>query len=315
MNITIAICSYNRCESLRQTLESLRCVRVPENFSCELIVVDNASTDETAEVVRACTLPNMSVRYIYEPRRGVCYARNTAVSAAGGEVILFTDDDVRLPHNWIEGMCAPIRAGRAHAVAGGVKIAPHLERSWMTRHHYEWVVGSTENAHKWDGPQLMIGANMAFSREVLAKVPGFDPELGPGALGFWDETLFANQLNKAGYRIVPAFDVVVEHHFDESRLLRSSLLENAKKRGRGAAYIKHHWEHQTISFPQWRLAKSLLRLAKWRIMKRSTLSNSEGITGWEMWLVFEAYRYKQYLTERKRSPNYNKHGLRKLTQK
>lgn len=313
MSITVAICSYNRCESLRHTLESLKCVRVPEAFSCELIVVDNASTDHTADVVRACTLPNMTVRYVYEPQRGLCYARNTAVRLANGEIILFTDDDVRLPHNWIEGMCAPILSGRAHAVAGGVRIAPHLERSWMGRHHREWFFASTEDADKWDGPPLMIGANMAFSREVLAKVPGFDTELGPGALGLWDETLFSFQLNEAGYRIVFAFDVVAEHHFDQSRLYRSSLLDLAKKRGRGAAYLKHHWEHQTISSPQWQLAKSLLRLAKRRLVKRQELLSPEGVAMCEARLVSEIYRYKQYLIERKRPRNYGKHGLRKVT--
>ena len=61
-----------------------------------------------------------------------------------------------------------------------------------------------------EAPEYLVGANMALSREVFAKVPGFDPELGPGALGFYDDTLLGWQLQEAGYTIGSAFDVVVE---------------------------------------------------------------------------------------------------------
>lgn len=310
MDVTIAICTYNRCDSLRQTMEWLARVRVPEGLRCRLMVVDNASTDGTAELLRSYELPNMSVHHVYEPRRGQCYARNTAVTSSNTGIILFTDDDVCPPPNWLEGMCAPIAAGKADAVVGGVKIAEHLERPWMKRLQRMWLAST--DVYDAGKPLNMVGANMAFSREVLAKVPGFDTELGPGALGFEDETLFSRQLKEAGYHFVSAFETTVEHHFDQSRLLRTSFLDAARKKGRSQAYVWHHWQHRTISFPRRRLAGVLLRLAKWRAMRRRECSAVEGMPEWEMTLLTDLYFYKQYLIERKRPRNYDKHGLVKL---
>ena len=178
----------------------------------------------------------------------------------------------------------------------------------MRRDHRDWLA-STEYSHQWDGPPMMIGANMAFSRQVLTKVPAFDLELGPGGSGFWDETLFSFQLNEAGYRIHRAFDVVAEHHFDEARLRRASFLADAKKRGRGLAYIKHHWEHGSIPHPRLQLALTLYRLVKWRMKNTNQATNSEGIAPMEMWLVLHTYRLAHYLLERRRPRTYEKRGL------
>jgi len=310
MDVTIAICTYNHSASLRETLQALASSRVPENLDCELVIVDNASTDQTAEVIRSYKPGNLPVRYIYEARRGQCFARNAAIASARGDVILFTDDDVRVPQNWIEGMCSPLLTGAVHAVAGGVKVAPHLQRPWMEWIHRAWLA-STDYINM-DEPPSMVGANMAFRKKVFERVPMFDTELGPGALGFHDESLFSFQLKEAGYRIVSAFDVVVEHHFDESRLLRSSFFDSARKMGRSSAYLAHHWEHQTISHPLLRLALWRLRLIKWGWQRRRERMGAEGMPEWEVMMLWKYYFYRYYLTEHKRPRNYDKHGLVKL---
>src|SRR5258708_3514138 len=127
---SIIICTCNRAESLKETLASMTSLAVPADLSVELVVVDNGSTDHTKNVVAHCAIPDISVRYVLESRRGQCFARNRGISETTGEVIIFTDDDVRPAHNWIEGMCRPILTGLADAVAGGVHIAPHLQRPW-----------------------------------------------------------------------------------------------------------------------------------------------------------------------------------------
>lgn len=310
MRVSIIICTRDRAQDLRRTLVTLKDVRVPEDMPTELLIIDNASSDDTAEVVRSCGILNMLVRYIYEPRPGKGYAYNAGMAAARGEVFLFTDDDVRPSLNWIEGMCAPILSGKAHVVAGGVKIAPHLERPWMELPHRRYLA-STE----WLDPKVpedIIGANMAFSRAVLDKVPAFDPELGPGALGFGDEALFFLQLKEAGYISISALDVEVEHHFHDSRLTRAAFLDRAKKQGQLLAYLKYHWEHQTVSLPRLRLVKAVLRLTCWRLQNRGELACKEGMAFHEMTLVSGVHFYKQYLLERRRPFNYQRHGLVKL---
>ncbi|MBA2647764.1 MAG: glycosyltransferase family 2 protein [Pyrinomonadaceae bacterium] len=310
MDVTVAICTLNHCGSLRQTLETLGRVRVPDNLRCELLVVDNASADGTAEVVKSYNSDNLPIRYLYEPRRGQCFARNAAIASARGEVILFTDDDVRTPHNWIEDMCAPLLSGKAHAIAGGVKIAPHLERPWMGWMQRAWLACS--DYIDADNPSSMVGANMAFSKEVLKKVPGFDTELGPGALGFHDESLFSFQLKKAGYRIASAFSTAVEHHFDESRLLRTNFIDTARKMGRSSAYLAYHWEHETIPHPIWQLSLWRLRLIKWRQQRKQERISLEGMSESEMVMLWKYHFNRHSLIERKRPRNYDKHGLVKL---
>ena len=142
ISVSIIICTCNRSVALRETLTSFAELDIPLQMSVELIVVDNASTDDTAEVVASCNLTAIQVRYVHEPCRGKGYAYNRGMTEAQGEVFLFTDDDMRVPANWIAGMCEPVLSGQADAVAGGVKIAPHLERPWMTPGHKAWFAAS-----------------------------------------------------------------------------------------------------------------------------------------------------------------------------
>ena len=305
--VSIVICTRNHAENLKRTLIALTGVLIPEHLNCELIVVDNASTDATRDVVSSQTLPSLEIRYVYESRRGLSNARNAALRVAGGDMILWTDDDVRPPPNWIESMCAPLLTAQHHAAAGGVKIAPSLEREWMTCLHKGWLA-STECVNA-NNPKRMVGANMIFSREVVKKVPAFDNELGAGALGFHEESLFSYQLERAGYRLTPAFDVVVEHHFDESRLLREYWLESAEKMGRSDAYWTHHWEHDDIEKPELQLAGAEQRLSEWRREHVDECRVSEGMCEDELALVRDVSFYQQYLIERTRPRNYDQFGL------
>jgi glucosyl-dolichyl phosphate glucuronosyltransferase len=311
MNVSIIICTCNRAEDLRQTLMSIAEVCVPDGIVCELIVVDNASSDHTAEVVRCHQLPNMPVRYFHEPRRGKGYAYNAGMAAAGGNIFLFTDDDVRPPRDWISGMCQPIWNGHADAVAGGVRIAPHLERPWMQSEH-RICFADTERLQHSEYPLDLVGANMAFSRKVLTQVPAFDVELGPGALGFGDETLFSRQLRQANCRIIGALYTIVEHHFDPTRLLHKNFAKIHHKMGRSHAYLAYHWEHRDIQVSQAQRLYHILRLAYWRLKHVSEWLVREGSPWWEMRIMRDIGFISQYLIEQKRPRNYSKFGLQKL---
>ena len=268
--------------------------------------MDNGSTDNTAEVVQQCQLPNMPVRYVHEPRRGKGYAYNTGMAAAHGNVFLFTDDDVRPPRNWIVGMCGPIMRGEADAVAGAVKLAPHLERLWMQSIHRNWLATTTLGQKKEAGG--LVGANMAFAKRVLEKVPTFDPELGPGGLGFFDETLFSWQLMQAGFRVIAAPGEVAEHHCGEERLRQASYYQTAEKMGRSTAYVAHHWLHARVTLPYLRLLRwhAQFRASQWKNRQGAQI---EGGSTQELTALEKIYFYRQHLIERKRPRNYEKRGL------
>ena len=242
-SVSIIICTRDRAASLRETLASIGRSTVPPGLAAELVVVDNGSTDATAAAVHDAGLSNLPVRYVFEPVPGQVQARNAGLRAtAASDIVLFTDDDVRVPADWLAGMCAPIFEDRADAVTGGVHFPPDYE-PLFEKEPFRSRRGWFASTHDFDPahPHLLVGANMALGRRVVETIGEFDPELGPGALGFCDDSLYAWRLLRAGFRLGSAFGASVEHHFDRSRLTRASLLSLARRMGASQGYVMYHW--------------------------------------------------------------------------
>ena len=267
--VAIILCTRDRAGSLRETLAAIGTCAVPPDVSAELIVVDNGSTDATAAVVREARLTNLPVRYVLEASPGQVRARNTGLRAAAhADVIVFTDDDVRPPRDWIEGMCRPILAGQGDAVAGWVHFAPEYE-ALLAREPFcsrrGWFA-ATEDIDP-AAPGRLVGANMAFSRRAVEATGEFDPELGPGALGFFDDSLWSWRLMAAGFRLVGAPPgISVEHHFDRARLARATLLAMAGRMGRSAAWVDYHWEGSEARVPAARRWRAWGLLAVYQVL-------------------------------------------------
>ena len=309
-DLSIIICTRDRAESLRATLSALGQVKVPNDLRVELVVVDNGSTDHTAEVVRDAVIPRFSIQYVYEARTGLANARNTGVSRAEGDIFLFTDDDVRPSMDWIERMCGPLLDGTTDAVEGLITIAPHLEREWL-RGFLRVYVACNDQLARTGADHPLIGANMAFARYVLDKVSGFDLDLGAGsANGFGEETLFSFQLRAAGFRIVVANGGAVEHHFNEDRLRPDRFLGALYKMGRSAAYIAYHWEHRHIRSARvklWFLACKLF--VRRFVSRRPSLATTRA---WEAVYVQNLGFLSAYVALMGTPRKYSKRGLKRL---
>jgi glycosyltransferase involved in cell wall biosynthesis len=306
MKVSVIIVTRNRSNNLHKTLRSLELLQVRDGFEVEIMVVDNGSTDETAFVIHSAAKTNPAVRYTFESRCGKTVGQNHGVKTTSGDIVLFTDDDVRPPEDWLIEMCEPIHTGKCKVVCGGVKLAENLLRPWMTPLHRSWLASS-----EWltpGSPQSLVGANMGFSRSVLNDVPSFDPELGPGARGFSDDHLFALQLLAAGYDLHDMTHLCVDHHFDPSRLTRKAWLAAAEDHGASRAYVGHHWEHWGCRLTRLRLQKSLLELSIWRLSHPEQMA-SEGCCETELQLVSQCSTLRHHLEERFKVPNYDYHGL------
>ncbi len=311
MTTTIIVCTKDRAGELRNTLDALRNVKVPTGLQVNLIIVDNGSTDSTRPLVRETRIEGMSVHYLLEPRRGQVMARNSGISASNGEIIAFLDDDVRPETQWLTELVAPLAEGKCDVAVGAIRIAPHLLRDWMTDFHRTYLAANSTTGGS--EPSFATGANFAFCRLVLDRVPSFDSELGPGRLGFWDDSLFSLQLKEAGYRFLNAPRAVVDHHFLPGRLLRGSFLNRATAEGRSRAYIAWHWDHFP-PFPRPRLhaIRKRFRLALLRKLRRSECISLEGASEWEMNLVSQVGYFSQLVLEQRRPRSYEKRGLRKM---
>jgi len=309
---SIIICTRGRCRDLANTLESLSRVEVPSHLWAELLVVENG-VKGSAEVATASFRHNrITARYLFEAVPGKSNALNRAIAESNGRILLFTDDDVRFPSDWVRCMCEAIHTGRADAVAGGVKLAPHLLRPWMNHTHRAWLA-STADYLSPESPSEMCGANMALSRKVIDKIGGFDPELGPGVTGGGEESLLTWQLKKAGFKLASALDVQVEHHLDPERLRYKSWINAARLQGETRAYLMHHWFHQRMQHPSLMRLYYFTKLSFRRACEGVRNPDDEGIAPWELSYIQDMAKCARFVQERRRARNYILHGLRKRT--
>jgi glycosyltransferase involved in cell wall biosynthesis len=299
--IASTISTRNRAQYLRQTLDSLSQIR-RDSLEVELIVIDNASRDKTMGVATeaARRLP-FRVHLLSFSRGGKAAALNYALPIATGKYLAFTDDDLRFDAPWLLKLLAPLRAGQADAVVGEVRLAPHLTRSWMEPTHRAMLAEVRPNNER----HQLVGANMALSRECLDWVGGFDPALGPGALGLSEEVLLECQIRARGGRIRFVEGAVVEHHFDPRRLERPSWIRYAKASGRSNAYIFHHWDRGSVPLLALRRAKRTIQLgfcalSGWRRRKAGSPIDSH-----EIELIRRLAFLSQFGIQRKTNPKYS----------
>ncbi len=307
-SVSIIISTQNRAASLEQTLRAFDAVNIPSGWDVELIVVDNASTDRTAEVTRSSRLQNVKVQYLFESRKGKSHALNAALAVARGEAFLFTDDDVVPTADWLEKIAAPLLQRACDGTMGQIQLAKHLSRPWLSRDHLWSLAVSGSPATP---ATELVGANMGLHRSVFQRIPGFDPELGPGASGFGEETLLTWQMQEAGLRLQAVPDAIVVHHPDVSRLVRAEWLKGAHKRGRSLAYLLYHWQHTELKWPGLRYYYLSAKLHLRRRLQPPPPPEAEGCPQWEMSYLAEMALCRHYTEERQRPRNYSRHGLGK----
>ncbi len=223
------ICTFNRAALLRETLESLRVVASVRPWS--IVVVDNNSTDGTRDVVLDVAASfSVRVDYVFEPSQGKSYALNTGLGRCDGDIILFTDDDVRVSTAWLDAACEPLEqqddldytGGPVHPLWGGAP-PDWLDRTrgdlWGTLAILDY--GGTSFVFE-DRHRVPIGANMAVRRRLIERIGGFHPELGRrgrSLLGQEQAEFFARgRAFGARGLYVPAMEV--HHHVPAARLTR-----------------------------------------------------------------------------------------------
>jgi GT2 family glycosyltransferase len=311
-SVSIIIATASRFESLRETLLSLSGVRIPEEFVVELVLVENGVRSGIEQWLPSLPPHAFTIRYIHEAVAGKSRALNLAVKEAAGEILLFTDDDVRFPREWLVEMCTPLAWGEGDVVVGGCRLAPHLMRKWMGAYHMGFLA-STEYLSDTD-PSEFAGVNAACRRAVLEKVPEFDCELGSASLHRGEDALFARQLKRAGYRFVSRTRVIVEHHPLAKRLTYESWIRTAVACGRSRAYILHHWDHAEMPFARIELYSLRLKLFLRLLLTGRRVLEAEGIPEWELRYRQDIAELETFIQIRRGPRNYTRRGLKYLKQ-
>lgn len=184
MKLSVVICTWNRCELLRQTLEQMTQLRVPAGVTWELLVVNNNCTDAT-DAVAGSFAGRLPIRLLAEPTPGKSHALNRAVGEATGSYVLYTDDDVLVDPGWMAAYCDAFRSWPEAAVFGGA-IEPWFAGTppaWLVRtfHQVEYAFAALDlgnGPRPLGGHDVPFGANMALRMKEQRAHP-YDPRLGP----------------------------------------------------------------------------------------------------------------------------------------
>lgn len=267
MELSIIVCTYNRCAALRNTLESVAALSVPDGTDWELIVVDNNSTDGTHRVAREFAGRFLHMRYLFEPRQGLSFARNRGIGNARGDIVAFIDDDVLLERDWMRHVIEGFRRERPSAMGG--KVLVRLEEGvpeWFSAAVSDPLCGFDKGESVFfpdSGYRGMIGvgANMCYSRDVFARYGLFDTGLGRKGkrLVMGEETEFDWRIIAGGEKCIYYPYAVAHHCVDAGRL--------TKRYFRRWYYRIGEWNYITDRFAGRIRAPSLLGIPRWRFRK------------------------------------------------
>ena len=170
---TAIVCAYNEARALPACIHSLLAQTRPPD---ELVVINNASSDDTGDVARA--IPG--VRVIDEPDRGLVIARETARRHATGDILAYVDADCRAPLQWLERVERRFRRAAVIAVTGPYRFYDWDVSGRALLRVYDVVVAPPTHAivhHALGMGAVLYGGNFAVRREALAGIDGFDRTL------------------------------------------------------------------------------------------------------------------------------------------
>lgn len=205
---SVVICTRNRGESIRCTLESLLACE-PPNF--EVIVIDQSTNDETAQTM-ARFLDDSRVQYHRSQTSGLGRARNIGIAQARSDIVLMTDDDCTVPVEWIRVMAAGFeKHPKVAAVYCNVLAAPHDPLAGFVPDYVrqgEQLITSVREKCRPNG----IGAGMAVRRSVVETLGGFDDMLGSGApFSAYEDVDIALRALLRGYYVFETDQTAVLH--------------------------------------------------------------------------------------------------------
>lgn len=225
--ITIVVCTYNRAESLRDALQSLTRLRVGDDFSADILVVDNNSHDHTPRVVEeAASESPIPIRRVLESQQGVVHARNRGVAEAEGEWVAFFDDDQLADENWLIELRAAAVSTNAKCVGGSVvlKLPEGCDRKLSPV--CQMLLGATvgrETAREYDYRFTPGTGNLMLHRDVFETVGTFDPSYHQRG----EDTNLFLRAHAAGFRSWYTPAAVVHHVIPPERLSDDFLMKLA----------------------------------------------------------------------------------------
>lgn len=235
--LSIVICTYNRMDSLAETLESLR-HQTAAAGDFEILVVDNNSPDDTRSVVERFAASGLPVRHLLERSQGLNFARNTGFRAAAADWVMYLDDDVRAHVDLVDRAIETI--GRQDFDCFGGFCLPWFKFGRPRWLHDRYVINqidpNVETGVLADG--FAMGALICFRRSVLEELGGFAVEharfvgMNKDKIAYGDETMLQVRMRERGFLVGFEPRMKVDHLVQRNRLAATWFLRVRFAKGR-----------------------------------------------------------------------------------
>jgi GT2 family glycosyltransferase len=235
LTITVIIPTKNRCELIRELLNSLEKVRGLTRIQPKIIVGDNASTDSTAKILatRKTHFPTeLTLMTVSSP--GKSAVLNRAIQFSTGDVLAFLDDDVIVDPCWLEEIEGFFQRNPTHCVGQGrIRTGPGDSsdpeiRRLLQRYR---TIPQLEYSSDIGDLHSLNGANIAIRRAVFERAGYFDERLGPGASGTSEDVELAQRIRRAGMKIAYMPRAIVYHRVDRERLTEQYFKQTHWRQG------------------------------------------------------------------------------------
>lgn len=255
MDASIIICTRNRSHAIISALQATAASmkRAPDK-DVELIVVNNNSTDDTAEIIKDWknNNPDIDCKILLETKPGLSHARNTGLSQSTGNVLIFTDDDCEMAEDYVATVIKCHKEAKEPAFIGGRVILgdpddyPTGIRPGTTFREFS----RAQNDARHDSLNIfLMGANMTFPRTIFETLGLFDTRLGAGTKLHGGEDLdYIIRAYIHGFPILFVPELLIRHYHGRKE---SDALDLKKKYaiGTGALYTKYIFRHFNIARP------------------------------------------------------------------
>jgi glycosyltransferase involved in cell wall biosynthesis len=240
VKITIAICTYNRAELLKDCLDSF--ISSYQNFDSnlyEVLVVNNNSNDTTQELAQSYAEKYDNFRVVVETNQGLSHARNRAYKEAKGEWIAYIDDDARGHKNYIIQLSTNIDTYCFDAIGGPCIPLYHINKPIWYKESYQNAKKILEIGELKKG--FIDGFNSVFKKVTLEKLDGFNTNIGMTGkkVAYGEETELQIKIRNMDGVIYFDPNLLVDHYIDNYKLNLLWFLKSSYANGRDSWVTFH----------------------------------------------------------------------------
>lgn len=247
-SVSIIIPTFNRAQYIELTINSF----LHQNYDkekIELLICDNHSTDQTKAVIENIIRnnPKRKIKYLYEERQGVHYARNKAALEASGEILYFTDDDMIADADMLNNLLDIFQKYPQVAVATG-RVIPKWEKeppAWVSKYlNNQWLslIDRDMEVCITDYDLGVYSCHEAVKKRVFMQTGGFHPENTAGEWIGDGETGLNQEIQNMDHQFAYIGSAITEHIIPTSRMTREYLNKRFRNQGCSDSYTAYRNE-------------------------------------------------------------------------